>query len=465
MNNQYIVNQLVSTIIKDYLPKNLNDPFLLPLIVSSIFSTTAVIFPFIKIVGEYMRTKITERLCKRKNDKNDKNKITQIKLITSNNDLNELYPAVMWYITANSNLEEENLEYELFFDQSLKGRQFMTNYLSKDSKPKIGKIPNVKNSCSIKFKNKNLKYFITKEKVKYMDNDKENIIINIECDNKIIDEFIQYCIDKYVKYQNNESEKQIVYRINNKSWYKSHITNYKTFTNIYLKNNLEKTIFNIINDFKNSENWYKELDLSYTIGFLLYGPPGTGKTSIIKAIANVFEKDIWYFDLSKINSSSEFDTLTSKINYETSLIVFEDIDTMTNIINSRLLDITNTDNDNNKPNDKLTLGHILDFLDGLQENHGRIVIMTSNHSEKLDKALIRPGRIDYHFKLDYCNKDMVKNIYYNFFKENINEELLEKLGCDKYTPSVISNLFKNFKLKKTEILNNIDIYLNLYLDI
>jgi ATP-dependent Zn protease len=465
MNNKYIINQLVATFLKDYLPKNLNDPFLLPIIVSSFFSLFAIIIPYSKSIFSYIYSKLKAKLCK----KDIKGKLTQVKLITSNNDLNELYPAIMWYITSNNTINQKELDYELYFDQSLKSRQFITNYLSKDIKPIISKIPNLKNTCNIKYKNYDLKYYITKEKIKYQDTDKDNIIINILDTNNIIDEFTKHCIDKYIKYQNNDINKQIVHRIGNNIWNKSYITNYKTFKNICLKNKLEQTIFNVVNEFKNSENWYKELDLPYTLGFLLYGPPGTGKTSIIKAIANVFEKDIWYFDLSKIKNSSEFEFLISKINYDTSLIVFEDIDTMNDIIYSRDIskdkimveDIKDISKDI-KDIDKLTLGQILDFLDGLQENHGRIVIMTSNHPEKLDRALIRPGRIDYHFELSYCDENMVKQIYYNFFKEDIPEELLEKLGCNKYTPAIISNLFKVYKMKKTEILDNLPIFFSNY---
>ncbi|KAF0691357.1 hypothetical protein As57867_017338, partial [Aphanomyces stellatus] len=45
------------------------------------------------------------------------------------------------------------------------------------------------------------------------------------------------------------------------------------------------------------------------------------------------------------------------------------------------------------PNDKLNLSGLLNVLDGVVDSPGRILIMTTNHPEKLDPALIRPGRV------------------------------------------------------------------------
>ena len=44
--------------------------------------------------------------------------------------------------------------------------------------------------------------------------------------------------------------------------------------------------------------------------------------------------------------------------------------------------------------DKLTVSFILNIIDGIQEHPGRILVITSNHYNKLDPALVRPGRID-----------------------------------------------------------------------
>lgn len=60
-------------------------------------------------------------------------------------------------------------------------------------------------------------------------------------------------------------------------------------------------------------------------------------------------------------------------------------------------------NKKKKEMDKLDLSGLLNVLDGIVDTPGRIVIMTTNHPEKLDKALIRPGRIDKPIYLGFMN--------------------------------------------------------------
>ncbi len=47
-----------------------------------------------------------------------------------------------------------------------------------------------------------------------------------------------------------------------------------------------------------------------------------------------------------------------------------------------------------RADDELNLAGLLNVLDGVVDTPGRIIVMTSNHPEKLDPALIRPGRIN-----------------------------------------------------------------------
>merc|ERR1739848_110032 len=82
------------------------------------------------------------------------------------------------------------------------------------------------------------------------------------------------------------------------------------------------------------------------------------------------------------------------------------------------------DKDNNKEKEKkkakeakskLTLADLLEVFDGVMEMKGRMMVITTNFPEKLDSALIRPGRVDVNLKFGKCRPDDIVGIYKNFF--------------------------------------------------
>jgi hypothetical protein len=107
--------------------------------------------------------------------------------------------------------------------------------------------------------------------------------------------------------------------------------------------------------------------------------------------------------------------------------------------------------------EKLTLSYLLNILDGILETPGRILIITSNYPDKLDKALIRPGRIDINIKVGYCNKTMV-NTMFNFFYQNDNDFsniTEEQIINSNLTPAEVSKILQN----------NFDNHINAYNDL
>lgn len=129
---------------------------------------------------------------------------------------------------------------------------------------------------------------------------------------------------------------------------------------------------------------------------------------------------------------------------------FSDLDDNNNQnINSNNIINNNTNNGqkkNNNKNDqenteKITLSYLLNLFDGVLETPGRILIMTSNHPEKLDPALIRPGRIDINLKVDYCTKDMIYDMY-NFFYDK-NDIKFDFNYNNNLTPAKVSSILQN----------------------
>jgi SpoVK/Ycf46/Vps4 family AAA+-type ATPase len=114
--------------------------------------------------------------------------------------------------------------------------------------------------------------------------------------------------------------------------------------------------------------------------------------------------------------------------------------------------------------DELTLSFLLNLLDGVLETPGRIIIMTSNYPKRLDKALVRPGRIDINLHFDMADIDMIKEMLSHFYDitmdelNNLELKLNDKIN-KKYTPAeVISILCNNYNNYENAIqqINNVN---------
>ncbi|KAL2552834.1 P-loop containing nucleoside triphosphate hydrolase superfamily protein [Forsythia ovata] len=168
-----------------------------------------------------------------------------------------------------------------------------------------------------------------------------------------------------------------------------------TFEKLAMDPELKKQIIEDLDRFVRRKEYYKKVGKAWKRGFLLYGPPGTGKSSLIAAMANYLKFDIYDLELTSLYSNSELKrTLLSTTNR--SIVVIEDIDCSAPMLNREV--------EPEPSNTKLTLSGLLNFMDGLWSNCGdeRIIIFTTNHKEKIDPALLRPGRMDMHIHMSYC---------------------------------------------------------------
>ena len=336
-----------------------------------------------------------------------------------------------------------------------------------------------------------------------------------------------------------------------------------------------KIVKNRVRFFLENRDWYDRRGIPHTLGLLLHGPPGCGKTSLIKAIANECNRHVFSIRLSdhntrtqltniffseNVNTTGNYNTRTLSIPMNKRLLVFEEIDTMGDVVKTRnpfqftniesvndrvvkvpdegpdagsddiflrrhyrdwsdvakkvdmendsvgsgdkstgVSDVYREDDDNfavpldpvkrmekmNKimngpmftalpgllaandsrfrdnttyqpptdedskmkaPSEKLDLGTILNLMDGILETPGRIIVMTSNHPEKLDPALIRPGRIDLIVKFDYCNTDEISEIYTGITGDELPLRILNAIPTNKYSPARITQaIFESFE--------------------
>jgi chaperone BCS1 len=243
----------------------------------------------------------------------------------------------------------------------------------------------------------------------------------------------------------------------------------KTFDNLFFdgKDELIKRLDSFVKRDK-----YNVLGLPETLGLLFYGEPGTGKTSCIKAIAKYLDKHLIIVPMNQIKTKKRLEELFFSTKYgipsDKRIYIFEEIDCngWENIVKDRKL-ITDNDtshqetiveqltgvlsikNDKDKKDndndDKLTLGAILEVIDGLIECPGRVIIMTTNHKEHLDSALLRPGRIDMEINFKRLRHSHITEIFKKWYGYCISYEDIRKIPDYKYTQAEISQLLFKHK--------------------
>jgi chaperone BCS1 len=177
--------------------------------------------------------------------------------------------------------------------------------------------------------------------------------------------------------------------------------------------------------FRRSQPRYEQLGVPYHRGYLLYGPPGTGKTSLVSAMAAHFALSIYVINLTEFNDRS----LMGAINQvpANSVLLFEDIDCMRG--SQTREEKPGATSPIEKPKEPtgngVTLSGLLNVLDGFHAPSGVLFIMTTNHVEQLDPALLRPGRIDYRLYLGKASEQQKVELYRRFFPDSSVEEARE----------------------------------------
>ena len=180
--------------------------------------------------------------------------------------------------------------------------------------------------------------------------------------------------------------------------------------------------------FRRSKERYEQLGVPYHRGYLFYGPPGTGKTSLVSALAAHFALSIYVVNLGDFNDRS----LLGAVNRvpANSVVLFEDIDCMRGSQTREEMDeakkgTTNPAAKESASPNGVTLSGLLNVLDGLHAPSGVLFVMTTNHVEKLDPALLRPGRIDYKLYLGKASDPQKVELYRRFFPDASEREARE----------------------------------------
>ncbi|XP_021856075.1 AAA-ATPase At3g28580 [Spinacia oleracea] len=254
-----------------------------------------------------------------------------------------------------------------------------------------------------------------------------------------------------------------------------------SFDTIGMDEAKKKYIMNDLLRFSNAKEYYAKIGKPWKRGYLLYGPPGTGKSTMIVAIANLLEYDIYDLELTTVVDNTQLRRLLIETSNK-SIIVIEDIDCSLDLTGKRTPK-AEKDKDKGKEieedkdkvirkmklepvgerkKSEVTLSGLLNIVDGIWSAVGeeRLIIFTTNHIDKLDKALIRKGRMDVHIELSHCCFESFKvlaNNYLDLTSHSLFETIKTLLEETKMNPAdVAENLMpKSLELDVDTCLQNL----------
>ncbi|TFK48574.1 P-loop containing nucleoside triphosphate hydrolase protein [Heliocybe sulcata] len=187
---------------------------------------------------------------------------------------------------------------------------------------------------------------------------------------------------------------------------------------IVLEPGVKEDILEDALEFLESKEWYNDRGIPFRRGYMLYGAPGTGKTSLIQSIAGELGLDVYILTLSRAGLD---DTALSELIAdlpEKCIAIMEDIDAAFTSGLNRDLPSAPTSNPDSAPPlpPDVTLSGLLNAIDGVGAQEGRILFATTNKYHALDPALCRPGRMDKHVEFKLASRYQARELFRAFYQ-------------------------------------------------
>lgn len=227
---------------------------------------------------------------------------------------------------------------------------------------------------------------------------------------KVVPRFVEYI---HQLYEESHKDKIKIYNATRHGdWDKSNDIPKRKQRSVILPLDQEEDVYKDVENFLSNREWYEKHFVPYRRGYLLTGPPGNGKSSLVNNIASEFGLDIYILTLGSKELDDDTLILLLADLPEKCILLLEDIDCVYNA----------------REGETVSLSAMLNAIDGVNASEGRILIMTSNHPEKLDYALIRDGRVDRTFEINNPNDEQIERMFHRFREGDATEFVKEHSG-------------------------------------
>lgn len=420
--------------------------------------------------GSYVKNSISSLIFKKHQPKLKQFEICYI----TENSINHLYIAFDWYLKTHSKVDKIEDYLIISMLKPIEGSKEEKKYELLKSMPEKKESEFIYDNYTFYYNKTSFNDTIYAPSGEIKKMNYKLLIWTYDCNMNIFDNLSNHVMNLYSKSKINDIWKQKIYTHDNGLWKDSNLErNKRKISSVIMKNNKNIELYNMLTHFIQTEEWHLERGIPYKKSFLFYGPPGTGKSSMIKAISYELQRHIHYLNLSLIKNDSELSKLMSSINYSETILVIEDIDGQTEVVHKRfknndieiiepdvvITKLNNIINKNQTEEPKLTLSGLLNQIDGINNNHGMILIMSTNYPDKLDEALIRDGRVDERLFFDYCDYEQIYNMFLNFYNnQDITISLIKSyINLSKYklSPCNVENSMRRHYLNPIKALEDL----------
>ncbi|KDR78147.1 hypothetical protein GALMADRAFT_245174 [Galerina marginata CBS 339.88] len=208
-------------------------------------------------------------------------------------------------------------------------------------------------------------------------------------------------------------------------WMNTKSKSRRPLDSIILQEGVLQSLVEDAKEFLSTEDWYTTAGIPHRRGYLLHGPPGTGKTSTIYAIAGELGLEIYSLSLSSSFVDDSFLQRAVASIPKGAIFLIEDIDCA---FPSRddLEDLEDSPPPfypgmymsgprGGRRGSAVTLSGLLNVLDGVGSEEGKIFFATTNYIDRLDPALLRPGRIDRKVQYYPATKGQAEALFTRFY--------------------------------------------------
>lgn len=222
--------------------------------------------------------------------------------------------------------------------------------------------------------------------------------------------FEQIFAEAHEMHQQMQEGKTVIYNAMGPDWQQfGEAKRKRPLESVILERGVKEKIVQDVQAFIAARTWYLDRGIPYRRGYLLYGPPGTGKSSFLQALAGHLDFNIAILNVSQRGLTDDrLSHLLSKVPPRT-MVLLEDIDVA--FANRRKAEA------DGYSGATVTFSGLLNALDGVASGEERIVFLTTNFVERLDEALIRPGRVDMTVRLGNATEYQMEQLWDRFYAE------------------------------------------------